>query len=690
MAIDREFLGHEQAVVNYVVERWHDFKTARTGKEKIWSECTDMYMSKFSPAIAEWLRKNGKSMRYIGLPWDAVETVYSQVMNQLFPGDQWLKLRPSEPGGFKYDDSAAKGVQQLLYQQHRQSRFKQVFGNGCVKQLIVLGSAPVTNGWEIEWATDFPKYAAAMTQHQKISQDAWQKHLMMVEQFQQQIQVALEQGADPSQLPQEPPFESPPPPTPDEKISYQGPTLECDDLFNFVIDPYPNRRSSALRIKRAFKSLAYLKQYSEPDEAGYVVYENLDKLSEVDLLSSSGVTDSQLAQRAAAFGLNIPKNKRGVDLLEAQGDMEIALDPSSGARLFLNYTVTIGNEKHLLRAEPGFLWINRPATHLVTICNPPGEIYGTGLLEPNRGTNEVIQARTNQLIEGVSAAINPEYKCVDDGIIDIQAISAPGKKHLMANLNNMEPLNKNLSGIHLAMNDYARLKGEFQQGTRSANASVPMYEKSATEIMQSSGVVGATLAQIVREIEDNGLCPIIQAQICMNAMYITEPVMAFTIQAGVADWMPVSPYEVRRGWLVEVVGSQHIAEKSQRVQDKMFFAQMTGGNPVYAPFVRHLQLLKSIYAEFGTSDTEEMFVDEQTGKLLLIEMMMNGTLMGHGSKGATGNGQPSQGARPAGAGGTDAASGGEVDAAGGSGAWVSDDDAIPSPGLLGAMPGFRP
>jgi hypothetical protein len=528
-----------------------------------------------------------------------------------------------------------------------------------------------------------------MTKHSAQSKKAWQEHLMMVEQFRAQSEMLLAQGADPSMIPQEPPFDPPPPPMPDERIAYQGPNIECDDLFNFVIDPYPNRPSSALRIKKAFKTLAYLKQYSVPDESGYAVYENLDQLSEIDLMGSSSASDSQLMNRAAAFGLNIPKHKKGIELLEAQGDMEIALDPSSGARLFLNYTLTVANEKHLLRAEPGFLWTNRPATHLVTICNPPGEVYGIGILEPNRGTNEVIQARTNQLIEGVSAAINPEYKCVDDGIIDIQAISAPGKKHLMVNVNNMEPLQKNLSGIHLAMNDYARLKGEFQQGTRSANASVPMYEKSATEIMQAQGVISATLSQIVREIEDNGLAPIIQAQICMNSMFITEPVMAFTLQEGVADWMPVSPLDVRRGWIVQVMGSQHIAERSQRVQDKMFFAQMTGGNPVYAPFVRHLQLLKSLWSDMGNHDVEDMFVDEKTGRLLLIEMMMNGTLMGMGKRGGSGSGQ-GQGDRQLGAGQSDTEGVGEGDTEFGEGAWVSDAPEIPSPGSLGAIEGLRP
>jgi len=681
-----------QAVVSFVVDRWDDLKTARTGKEKIWSECVDMYLSRFSPNVARWLKANQKSARYIGLPWDAVETVYAQVMAQMFPGDQWLKFRPSEPGNFSPDDKAAVGMQRLLYQQHAQSGFQREFGLGVVKQAIIIGSAPFTSSWDVEWAVDYPSYATAMTQWTQQNQQMWAEYQQALLETQMRARAMAAAGADPAQIPQLPPFEAPPPPVPQDKIAYQGPVLECDDIFNFVIDPFPNRKRTALRIKKSFKSLAYLQRFAEPDETGYAAYQNLGDVHEIDLHSSRGATDTQIAQRAAAFGLNVPKMNRGVELLEAQGDMEIPLDGSGGIRVFVNFTATVANSKTLIRFEPGFLWLNEPSTQLATICNPPGEVYGVGILEPNRGTNEVLQARTNQLVDGVSAAINPEYKVVDDGIIDINAVSAPGKRHLVGKMDNMEPIQKNLSGIYAAMQDYAMLKGEFQQGTRSINPSVPMYQRSATEISQNAGVIAATLGQIVRDLEDGPLTKAIQHQVCMNAMFINEPVMAYVIQNGVADWMPVSPYDIRRGWIIQVRGSQHVAERSQRLQDLFFFGQMTGGNPVYAPFIRHLQYLKKVYSEMGFHDSDDMFVDEKTGTALLVELMVNGTLAGKGSTSAQGQGGQSAKSADQGSGGSevyDGGGGGEGAAVGVVGPWVSDDPLIPGEGSREALAGIR-
>lgn len=684
-----------QDVVSYVVGRWDDMKTARSGKERLWSECVDMYLSRFSPEVARWLRNNQKSARFVGLPWDAVETVYAQVMAQLFPGDQWLKFRPSEPGNLSPDDNAALAMQRLCYQQHRQSAFYREFGLGVVKQAIILGSAPFTSSWDIEWTVDYPSYAQAMTEWNADNAQRWQVYQQAMQQFQLQTRALVARGVDPQLLPEAPPFTPPQMPSPMDKIAYQGPVLEAGDLFNFVIDPFPNRRRTALRVKRAFKSLAYLQRFAEPDETGYAIYQNLAGVSEVDLSTSRMATDTQIAQRAAAFGLNVPKLNRGVSLLEAQGDMEIPVGGSGGIQVFVNYTATVANEKTLIRFEPGFLWINEPSTGLVTICNPPGEVYGIGILEPNRGTNEIIQARSNQLVDAVHAAINPEFKVIDDGIIEINAKSAPGKRHIVGKMDNLEPIQKNLAGVYAAMQDYALLKGEFQQGTRAINPSVPMYQRSATEISQNSGVIAATLGQIIRDIEEGGLAQAVSHQVCMNAMFINDKLMVHTIENGVDSWMPISPYDIRRGWIVQVRGSQHVAERTQRLQDLMYFGQMTGGNPVYAPYIRHLQYLKKVWSEMGFHDGEDLFVDEKTGTALLIEMLMNGTLMGSG---ASGSAPPkSQGGSSA----SSAQSGGgssevQEQGFGGQGAsdvvvgpWVSDDPQLPGDGSRAALAGIR-
>jgi hypothetical protein len=660
-------------------------KTSRAEKERIWTECMHMYLSKFSPEVEAWLRANSRSRRYVGTPWDACETVYAQVMAMMFPGEDWLSLEPSERGSWEDDDHAAKHLTILMHQQHKRSKFKQQWGRNVVLQQLIFGSAPFTSSWDIQWTVDYPTYGKAMAQYDQKNTADWQMYQAQMMQFQTMARAAVANGADPSQLPPPPQFRVPGPPIAEKKIAYQGPYLEAEDLFNFVIDQYPNRREGALRIKRTFKTLDYLKKFAKPDPTGYCTYEGLENLSEVDLKSSRHAVDGQALLRAAAFGFAMPQQNRGVELLEAQGDMEIPLGGSGGVSAFVNFTATVANEKHLLRFEPGFMWIGEPSTQLAAICVPPGETYGVGILENGRGTNELLQVRANQMVDVVSAVINPEYKVIDDGIIDLTATSRPGKRHVVGKMDNMEPIRKDFAGAQLGMQDISMIKAEFQQLTRSSNPSVPSYQRSATEIQRDTGINSVTLTEIVRQMEEGGLTTALEHQICMNAMFTTQSVFIMSTQDGKASWMPVSPEAIRRGWLVEVRGSQHVAERAKRVQDLLFFMQLTGSNPIYAPFIRHLQMLKMAWSEMGNHNKDQVFVDEQTGTALLIEMMMNGTLM----KG-TGGGNAEGSSAGAATGAPDDAEGsGTGPAAGGFGPGVSDDPSLPGDGLLSALQGMR-
>ena len=295
----------EAAIVTYVESRHRSFKDARADKETAWTNCINMYLGKFSPEVEAWMKKNSRSRRFVNASWDAIETVYAQIMMMLFPGDEWLGISPAKKGGFEYDDNAAEGLTALIHTQHKHNKFKQEIGS-LVKQLLICGSGPFTTGWNIEWTVDYPNYAESMALYNQQNTAAWQQYQMQMQEYQAIVQAAVSRGEDPSTITPAPPFRQPGPPSASTTKAYEGPSLEIDDLFNFVIDPFPNRKDGALRIKATRKTLEFLKKFGVKDDSGYSVYDNLDKIGEVDLTTSKYISESMLVERMSAFGLNVP------------------------------------------------------------------------------------------------------------------------------------------------------------------------------------------------------------------------------------------------------------------------------------------------------------------------------------------------------------------------------------------------
>ena len=607
--IDPIVRGQEKRVVEYVNSQVRDLKSDRSERESIWMECFEAYLSKFSKTWVDKANKERRSARFMAETWDAVETATAQIAAIVWPNEEWFKIAPGRLGGTDLaDDEDADSVALYLRHQHEHMHLRQEVLK-LIKWLAITGNCPWSMVWHVENSVDYPAYAQAMNSWAQQQAAAYQQYEQMMTQHAVISRIAMTQGLPP---PPPPALEEPERPVQPDSIAYEGPRLVVGDPFNFVIDDTANNPLTAFRATTLWRTKAYIARMGETDETGYAVYDNLDKVRDAEYVKDD--EDSKNQMLATAFGHQLPA-KNAVRLVEAVGDFE--LPGEGGAKdLHRSFVATVANGSELLRFEPTHLWSREPRQQLATLISCPGQTYGIGLVENILGLQDAINVRSNQILDAAAVAIHPETKAFDDGVFDPEETeSGPGAVHMVGSMDNLQPLDKNLSGLGLAFSEVAMMTASLQQKTRAASpASNRNYEMSATEVARDTSVAGANLQEIAHAVEENALLPILRMQLQYNQQYMTEDVIFRVVQMSVPSLVNVNPQTVRRKWDLKVIGSLNQMLKEKRIQDLKEFFQLVSGNPtaLYDPLTGmpriDLQyLMKRLYEEIGFTDSDRVF-----------------------------------------------------------------------------------
>ena len=611
----------ETHVVKYVIERFDHLKSQRKQRELNWLECVRANHSIFEEGWKEAARE-GRSARFVSLSFDATETLASILSNVIFgKGDKYIGLTPGIAGGLKHDDEAAKEMRAYLYMQAENMSFRR-HCKVLFKQLAIVGNAPYTMSWRKEMAVNYPKYQAAMLEWKVEHRFAWQEYQAVTNAWKQAAAQAAAAGEEP---PKRPNIVAPEPPPVDMKVASQGPVLEVGDIFNFVVDPFSIDQKHSLKIKRSWMPLEILKNLAERDESGYAVYENLENVSEIDR-RSSGSRDDFIQQRYNAFGLQVPDASQ-VELLEATGTMEIPnAHPDNPKQTYVSFIATVANGRELIRFEPTYLWSGDSPTQLATYRDVPGHVYGIGAIEMGLGLQSLVNARANQAVDVVNYILNPEFKAVDDGVIERTPRSAPNKIHWVGSMDNFEPIQKNMSGVQISMQDLGDLKREFQLLTKANTPVGGDPKESATKTGLDANIIGQDVTSIAGHIEDTVVNKMFDMMIQLDSQYISKEEMVRYLQDGDIAFKKISPETIRRGWLFRSQGTQFYADRMEKIQNLMMFLNTIAANPLLVAPVKIMELEKRIAEELGIEDGGSIFHSGDDADAILNRMIESGMI----------------------------------------------------------------
>jgi len=634
------------AAVDYIVSTWTRLKRARQAKQMIWLDCLSSYMRYHdSEKWVKWAKENGYSHRFFAATYDAVEVLTSTLSQSVWRFPDWMGIEPAPhvEDAVDHDDTFAEQIAKALEYYFRLDGGHKK-GKQAIKMMVLCGNCPISTSWKREPATDYPAYMRAMQEFQERSTADWQMYQQEVMAWHQQAQIAAQTGDAP---PPKPHFRTPHPPVVSPSVAYEGPTVTVDDLFNFVIDE-PGAVDRPARIKRVVKPLAWLQKYSQRQEDGYILYENLDQVQDAETPPSSGAETDERAVRAEIFQMEALPT-RGVDIKEIQGDLILPMKSQSGDSIFMNWIGAVANDRTLIRWEPGYLWSGRCPTHLAKLIDVPNQAYGMGLIESAVDIQDLINRRMNQIVDSVSVAIYPETKFMDDGVFDPASKTGPGKRHLVGDLNNLQPVSKDARNVQLGMAEVQLLQRWFQQITRAVNPyTETSSESTATEVERNEMLKNVSFNDLVESVEINLVAPIIELFIDHMAMYCGDDVMALITQNGKKTWVTVSPESLRRGWLVKLRGSRKAADQQRRMQNVLMFIELVTGNPVLMQLalqlnmVNVMELLKMAYKEFDLGGEEKIFNDVDPSEIQALMLAMKVQEGGQGEGSGSGDGQGDQ------------------------------------------------
>jgi len=434
--------------------------------------------------------------------------------------------------------------------------------------MLMVGNCPWTMEWKIRKAVDYGRTNEAMERWVEETAAYHEEYADVKKEYGKVMLTSTMMNQDP---PPPPDFLPPPQPPKEMDIAFQGPVLRLSSIFNYVQEQHPNDDFSSLRIGRSWRTTPYLKKLAKPQKDGYVLYENLDKVTPNSSEDRESDNDGEHMLKMA-LGIEMPHGKDKNMMLEQHGTFEL-----SGAHgdkgVYEDYIVTLAGDQ-LVRCEPSPMYSGRPQLNNARLIKMHGDPYGTGIIEKALDEQDSANAIHNQNIDAVNAVIQPEYEVVENLLSDLDMKpSGPGVRHMVDQAGAINAIAKNFQGIPLgfasleaAIRRHERITGAVDTGSGSS--------ESATRTARNTNIIAGKLGQHVIALEDELINESLTIAFEMNAQLLTEEQIISVTQDGRLKTIKIDPSAISRGWMVYSAGSKHLAEQEQRINQMLMAGQM--------------------------------------------------------------------------------------------------------------------
>ena len=597
-----------------VVDNWRHYKDDRSELEATWKRCMMAYLCKFDKKWVQYADASNRSHRYLSISYDAVETWVPQIYDAILGRDEAINIVPWRVGGNnEMDDKLAEDMRFLLRFQMEHGKYRRTFQKG-LRSLAILGNYPWWMDWKVKRGVNYEAFTQAMDRWMVEAVEYKQEYDAIMQDWQGMVIQSSVAGQQPPPAPE---FMPPPEPPKDTDIIYQGPILRVGSIFHYVQETYPRAEEDAIRIMRSFVTKEYLKAKSKPDETGYRLFENVDKLHETTSEDKAADNDADALVKMA-LGMQVPTGPDKIELKAQHGTFEIPSGPDAG--IYENYIVVVANDNTVIQCEPSPMFSGRPLVNNARLTVVEGGVYGIGILEKALDEQDTANALHNQNIDATNSIIQPECEVVQDFLVDgIMKPSGPGMRHYVTQQGAITPIQKNFQGLPIGYQAEEAAIARHERVTGAVNTASGVKE-SATRTARNSNVIATKLGGAVEAVEEDLLEECLNTAMEMNMQYITDDVVAALTQDGKAVVRKVSPTDIRRGWTVRVAGSKYLAEKQERTQNLMMATQMSaqfeaGGQP--SP-IRKEKLAQRLFKEI-LGESGDLVMDSEEYKALLVE-----------------------------------------------------------------------
>lgn len=588
-------ISHD-AVVTKVIDKWRRRKQEQLNKENIWADIRKAYLFQLDE---NWNKNDPsqvwRSRRNFCLITQVVENLTSSYCQGTMGGDNWMDVLPRTTD----DEFRSKRLKALLNWQMDRTNFR-TEATKIIKQAVMYGFAPYGVVWDTRWA-QIPDLA-------KMAQQKGEMAAKMANDAEDQ-----NEGSE-GIVPMQDELQLTKIPTTQIK-EYDGPRLISHSAFDYVQDREGSGFTYPARIIRFRRDQSYL-DWMEQEH----IYEDVSGLATVKY--SSEYSDTLKRGIDSDYGINNnPDNK--AELLEYWGDITVSGDGGED-KTYFNHIAVVANKTKLLRFEPNPNLNGKPPWDYFTLNTDPNEPIGFGAIEPVLDLNDALQAFFNHAIEISAFTANPSFKYLESSSTNFDKIAlAPGCGIPVSNMNDIAPFN--IGGdSEVAMRQVGFLMAQISDMSGANKAfTTQNYQKSATEINILSNTENGRVTEMLQNIGNNFIVPVLTHWIQLNQQFMDQAVEVRVVDpnpkmANIDQYGQQKPYQVASSMMplpvrvtpddivglydVIPVGAKAVANRQQLINNVIQVTAALVQNQVLASSLKPSDYCNWVYEQLGVKD----------------------------------------------------------------------------------------
>ena len=586
-----------KTIADHVTKLQMDWSAERSSLEEDWRHAWAEYFSnsRSSEVIrseaavilgdvqSDWRHKvpTGKAL-------ELVEDANSYLQGVFFPNKQWFDVMPKQFIPDEDWDEVVRVLQKYI-QVKLDSAYFQEWWDMNIRQCLITGTSVLALPW---------RYDAVPTMKNVMVSDSTGKR-----------------KAVPKQV---------------KKVIKNGLDIQVVDMFDFFIDPLATDTRDASCIRRYKKTKGEIIRLIENGTYNQVskdVVSDVMKIAETQ--SSSNKRDIK-TMNGDVNGDYDPTML--VDVLEFWGDLYL-----DSVEINDVCATVVGDVLIDFKSNP--FWGGKPYV-ITTFTRVHSSPYGIGLLSPVLGHLHQLYVTANHRLDISELVINPMWKVVQDGTLDLEALySAPGKIIPVEDPNNIIPIEFATANLGVTVQEEGMLEARIERITGitpyvGQGQGRDAERVTAEEVKAKRDAGGNRLGRYHKHIEDTALRELLEKAYSFMQQFVTEDEVIRVTGASEGsvtqtfEYIQVGQDELQYDMDVIPVGSDWVVDKEREIRERVDFIGLVSGHPTMSQMVNWEEVMKDLARRMVKQDWDKFLVLGQQQAPMMPPEAMPPEMMG--------------------------------------------------------------
>lgn len=366
-----------------------------------------------------------------------------------------------------------------------------------------------------------------------------------------------------------------------ERINgYIGPKATRISPDDIEFNPYASSFLHAPKIIRSVKTIAELyRDLEENPGLGYSeeILDIIKKTRDETQKMTDNDVNKYVQGQFDGFGSPSQYYKSGyVEILEFYGDI---YDCESTDGWYKNYVITVVDRRHVIRKVPLNTWSGHPYIFHCAWRLRPDNLWGMGPLDNLTGMQYLINHLENARADAFDQMIDADRKIFGDVEIEYRGAAADYYITEGGDVQYLAP-DTTILNADFAIQRKEQQMEEYAGAPREAMGIRTPGEKTKFESEILANASSRIFQSKIKHFEENFLEHMVNAEIeiAKRNLNSTDVVRILDDDFGVAEFIKVSPEDLKVSGKLLPIGARHFAQQAALAQNLQIFSQVLQGD----------------------------------------------------------------------------------------------------------------